>query len=552
MGIKTALFLGIFIFCSVICLGQKANVKPADERLRIKLAKQSAVDNFEVEISNVSYPAVRSFVRFQIASWLWKEGKDDTGYAPKLAVKAFEELAASEGENSGRCSSDLCAKILALLELHSPETKKKLAEKYKLDSLAELDSAFSLLEQKNGEKLVADKIIRSFETDADLPSQTGSLIEKLAARNSPELLRALEALLNASERGRAQYSTESLFELADTFRNPLIPVVLRNRFYFMVVKTCYAVLNSEDEDLNSAYNLIYAISGDIPPTSVELFNQVELLKSSLKVRIYQGGKEYEEAFERIESSSDKLKATLSEAEATDNKALKESLYIDAENLALRNKKLQIALDVIEKLIEIRKQNDKKDDKREQLWYDQCFRDVALQALKENNVDINKIATGKINDSLMRADVLRRTAIYFYDNKRLFSASETLKETLKITNEAENNSRKISILLQLIPAYQKIDKDQIFEITRITAKTIDAVPSLNVEDKPESENYRKYVNSAIAIDISLLSTFSEFLKLNKMEAINFSNRINKKEFKIITSYALMTDGLRSVPLYLAEK
>ncbi len=314
----------------MFCSGQKIDVKAEDELLRIKLAKQSAIDNFEVEIQSVPYPAVRSLIRYQMASWLWKDGKDDTGYAVRSAVKAFEELQ----ENDRRCS-DTCLKILVLLESHSPATKKRLVEKYKIDSAADLESAYFLSGQ-NSERSIADKLIRSFENGGDI-LQAEFLIDDLVARNSPELPRVLEGLLNAEERGWCD--TNSLFQVVEAFRNRTVSDALRNRLYLLAVRKGFAALTSDEDELNSAYNLIYAIAGDIPRSNETLFSQVSLLQTALKAQKGERDKESEDVFERIEKSSDKLAATIDEAEAAENKDLKHDLYTDAFKSCYKYKKI---------------------------------------------------------------------------------------------------------------------------------------------------------------------------------------------------------------------
>jgi hypothetical protein len=553
MWIKVILILVFTGFCSLVCAAQKTDIKTTNQQ-RITLAKQSAIDNFEVEVQNIPYVEIRSFIRYQTASWLWQNGSDDTGYASSLSVKAFDEsFEAENGIAESAVLPDTCSKILALLELHSPANKKKLVEKYRLDRNADLESALSSPGEKNNDKLIADKLIGAFQTGDDFPPQAGPLIDELTARNSPELPRVLRALISAAERENS--SAESLFELIDTFRNPLVPEDLRNRFYLLSVKKGYEALGRDESDLNSAYSLIYAISDDISPASTSLFAQVNILRSALGAHIKQKDREYEEAFERIGKSKDKLEATISEAKAAENRTLKEDLYMDAVNLALKAEKadnLQIGLDLIESLMELRSSDNAKDSKNYDRWYDQCFSLIALQALKENNLEINKIAAGKINDKLTRAEILRKTAIYLFENKRFSSASELLKEALKITGETENNPRKIGVLLRFISTCQKVDKDQVFNLTLMAVKAMDSFSLPDIKDMPESERDKKYADSVLAIDTNLLSAFNELLKENRNGAVDFSNRINKKEFKVVTSYAFLTDNLGSLKKRLTEE
>jgi hypothetical protein len=548
MILKTALLIGILLVCSAFCFGQKAAGKTGDktgdtERQRIKLAKQSAIDNFEVEIQSISYPEIRSFVRYQVAAYLWKDGKDDTGYAVRSAVKAVEELLEDEKVCSGTCQ-----KILVLLDLHSPETKNRLVEKYKIDSITELDSTLFIPDGKNSEKAIADKLVKIFDTDSETSFQIPLFIQGLASTNSPELPRVLDSLLRAEERGRVNYSADTLWGVADAFRSSVVPEALRSRFYLLAIRKGFAALSSDGEDITSAYNLINVISEDVPRSNESLFNQVNLLKISLGAGEAEENGEFREVYERIEKSDDKLAATLSEADAAENKDLKRELYQSAYGLALEAKKLQIALDVLAKLVELYKA-DNKDKKNENGFFerlcDQSYTEVALLALKIDDLKINEVAAGKINDNLARAAVLKKRALYLFDKKRINAASEELKESIKIASEADFRPKKIFTLLQLIPVVQKIDKSQTFNVTFAAAKAINSFSPPDEKDMADRSRYTTYMTTALEIDVNLLAAFRELLKANKNDAVDLSNRINRKELKIAVGQALLEEQLEAL-------
>ncbi len=91
---------------------------------------------------------------------------------------------------------------------------------------------------------------------------------------------------------------------------------------------------------------------------------------------------------------------------------------------------------------------------------------------------------------------------------------------------------------MISSIQEIDKSRISEIAAIIAKNIDDIPTLGIDDKPETENYKNYVSSMMAINYNLLPVMSKLAKENKNEALNFADRINRKEIKIVANFALM--------------
>src|ERR1044072_7000232 len=376
---KLKIVICIFILSAISCFAQKGSGKTkGDEQIRV--FRQTVVSDLENKVKDVPLVTVRSFVRYQIASFLWKNGKDDTGYAKDLAVKALEELHEKQAEATELHYSTLQGEIIALLEARSPETAKRLLEKYQLSSEEALDSAFSLFDQSNGEKLAADKLIKYFEDNGEMSLTVSFLVDELLRRKSPELLRVLSGVLGREELGRRNLSAESFSNLADVFRSPLVTSNLRTRFYLAAMKQARGRLNSGETDLQNELNLINSILSDIAANAPNLSSDAVTLKVLLNSVVLRISDEYDEAFARIEESPDKLAATISEAEAAENKSLKVDLFIDAMNMAVMKEKPQIALEVLEKLADIRRGEKEKPD-RFYSWYDQSLGDIVELALK---------------------------------------------------------------------------------------------------------------------------------------------------------------------------
>lgn len=94
---KIILSLVLTAFCCITYFGQTPPPQKPDEKVEIAvrqriLKKQIFVDNLDNQAKDVSLTAARVFVRFKLAQWLWKDGKDETGRAESLAVRALEEL----------------------------------------------------------------------------------------------------------------------------------------------------------------------------------------------------------------------------------------------------------------------------------------------------------------------------------------------------------------------------------------------------------------------------------------------------------------------------
>jgi hypothetical protein len=536
MKTQAKLLVMLIVFCCLTSWGQKPANKVKSNLQETTIKKQIIVDDLENQVRDISFAAVRVFVRYKLAAWLWKDGKDETGRADQLAVKAIDELYEKKTEIPSLYANTLKPDVFALLEVNAKDTAKKLREKYDFSSEDELVNAQSLLNKKDGEKLATEKILKSLSNQTELSSTTTFLIDQLQSRKSPELLRILTAILNLEETSKSNLSTDSLFLIVYCFRDSIVPNDLRLRFFKIVISKARNAVQFPDSNVQSAYRLLNSVMPDIPANAPNLLTEANALQSVLRARISQTESEAQEIFKRIEDSADKLSALISEAEKTEDEALKYRLLVMAAELALNEKKFRHAVDLAGETIDVKEPKAIANTFRRG-WHDQFLGDVVQKTLKENDVDSVKYITKKIIDKLSRAEALRKTAIYYFEKQDLVSAIDAFDESLKLTTNADDDIKRMYVLFNLVSTAQKIDKNRISEVTVRTAKAIDAIPTLDIEDKPGTEKYNKYVADIMRTNWNLLPVINNLARENPNEAIDFVNRINKKEVKIIANLAL---------------
>lgn len=516
---------------------------------QIIVEKQIVVDNLEYQVKEIPFAVVRVFVRYKIASWLWKDGKDNSDRAEQIAVRAVDDLYENKAEIPNIYFSILKLDLFTLLDGRAKDAANRLREKHKIRQDDESGNLDALLKQKDGEKLATDAAIKLLSTQSQVTIETIFLIGQLQTRKSPEFLRLLTAVISALETGLVDFNTNDLLMMSAYSTETNVPIEVQRNFFKIVVNKSRNVMQMPGGDFGSVYNLLSLIISEISTKLPELLSEAIIIQSALKTRTSQNTIEALERWDRIKNSSDKLSAYISEAEQTDNQADKYDLYVSAAHLALKLGKFKYAVDIVEKTAGLDKSEIVSEIFREQ-WRDQFFGQVVEKALKADDPDSANYAIKKMADLLAKSEGLKKTANYYFEQRDPVSASYSLDDAIKLTAKAENTPRRISSFINLIPAAQKIERNRVFDLSELTAKSINAIASLNVEDKPQTENYKNYVTSVMIINWNLLPALTNLIKENRSEATNLANSINKKEIKIIADYALMTNSI--IPMTKREK
>lgn len=536
---KPKLLFALIVFCGLNCLAQKPDEKAKIFAQQIILKKQILVDDLDSQAKDVPFADVRVFVKIKLAEWLWKDGKDETGRAELLAVKAFEELYEKKDEFVE--PRTLKANLFSLLEVYAKETAQRLRAKYNVGAEEDLLSAFSLLNKKGMDKIVADKVKKALVSEKDL-AKIAMHLATLRRQKSPEFLSILFEIIRLHESGINKFSAASLYWISDNFRDSLVPNDLKIRYYKIVLNKARSELQSAGiGEIHFTDLLLFYVLPDMKGNAPALAAEAAAIKLALSAKVPQGTKDLQEREQRINESSNQIEALIAEADKTDNKNLKYSLLDRASRLAAKEEKFQLAVDLIEKTIE--EPTDPNSISRELRIsnHDQHLALISGETLQKDDVAIAEYAMKKITDDLTRADALRQFASYFIRKKDSAAAVGAYNEAFDLTIKAKDDQSKYSALLMLIGITNAIDRNRVSEITSITARSINKIPTLNVEDKPGTKQFKNYVSTIMRINLHLHVVVGNLSRMNRNEAVIFTNKIDRKEMRIVADLALATSA-----------
>lgn len=542
VGMKKLCALVLTAGSVLSAFGQGKTISSDDEHAAVLIKKQIICHDLDGQVKDVQFATVRAFTRYKIAAWLWKDGKDDTGEAERFAVKAVEDLFENRSEIPDVYFNALKPDLFVLLDRHARKAADALRAKYKVE--AESDLFDPLLDGKSGDKLAVDAAIKSLTNQAQTHPDIAALLARLQQRGSPEVLRLLEAIIHAEEAGRTRFSAETLLFIFSHFLESAVPVQIQRRFLGIVLAKSRTASVAPNGNIEGFFSLLSAILPTITTRFPELLSDASVVQTMLRARSSQELREAQERNDRIRNSPDKLSALLSEAERSDDRAVKYDLFVSAAQLALKDKKFNYAIDIVQKLAEIDLSSNAVSEEIRKAWRDQFRLQIVNAALTSDDSASASNAIKNIVDPLSRGDGFRRIASFYADKSESVSARDALGEAITSINKAEAGDQKISGVIKLLPITQKIDRNRVSELVELAAKAINSFPSINVEDKPQTENYRKYVTSIMHINWNLLPVLEKLLKENRGEAENLAGRIDRREVRIIVDYALRTDSINS--------
>jgi|CXWL01.1.fsa_nt_gi hypothetical protein len=523
---------------------QENVVQNKDEIAQIRLKKQIILADLEGQLKNIPFAAVRVYARYRIASWLWKDGKDDTGRAEDIAVTAIEDHYKNKDEMPPGYSSR--ARLFVLLDTHAKDTAKRLREKYKFSSAEEAGQILALLDQKNGEKLAVDAALRLLSQPNENAPDLGYLLMLLEQQGSPELNRLLGAILAADQMGRMRLPTHMIEMLTGFFIKPDVPADMARQFIRLVLARSRNVAALSVLDQMAYSRTLQRLWPDITTKYPDMVAEAGTIYAFLTAQVNRSTREANERFERINNSADKLAAAVAEAERVDNNTEKYGLYRYAARLALEKKKFVYAADLMEKASEIDMGVSSTPEDFRKGMHDQFYRDVIMKALEADEPDGASHAVKKMNTPLSKAENLRHISKYYIDKKDLASGREAHDEAIKLISRVESSPEAISTLVEMLPISHMVDSARADELTQMIAKKIGAIPTLNAEDKPNTKNYRDYVVKIMKINGNLFTVLTQLVKENRGAVADIGGRIEKKEIRIIADYVLLTDSIDSLP------
>lgn len=489
------------------------------------------------EISTVDEPGLRAFLRIRLASLLWKQGLKLTiapVIAERVAKQAIDDLVTGRDEIPSLYLNSFRSELSALLRIHAPQLAEELTAKEsdsRDDTANQLSAAQSLLREGKTDAAL-DSFRRVLPQGSVNPIWVLAFLTELERKKPEEIPKLLSELITVGEQKPGAVSLSALFWLNSFFLREANPRELRARFAAAVVAA------AERNDLGSgeaepviAYQALTAVAPVVEQLVPSLNQRCRQLLVGLRSRVPETIINRDQANQRAGSESDRLDRLIAEARLSDDSLTKESLLTEAAQLAAEKGRLSLALEIA---LQISAEGD--DNK---MWRDQFLSQIVSKALKEKDPETANYAASKITARLDHASALAMLAKYHSASGDLSRARERLNEAIGLASADDNRVRKAKVLFDLAAEAGKIDEIRVSELISAGIKTINSIPSPNLDERRTGSVYRAYIESLLAAAWNTLPAFSQISARDYLQMRTLAAGIQNRGVKLCALFGALS-------------
>jgi len=499
-----------------LCLAQ--NIQ--DEASFAKQRATELIADLPAQIKKVDDVTVRVFLQLRLATFHWSElSEHSRDRARELTLSGLRDLDEHRTELMPLYANSFREDLLALLEVHAPDLAARYRTggdtKEKVTPGDPYDVALSMLRTKGQTALAVQTFNRALSS-GEAPTMTITYFLSELQRQEPSLVpQVLSDVLSAQERRPGTLSIEMLFWLVDPYvwRNDREDV--KRRFLSVTVAaTAESYQWSDTGQLTWAFNLLRVTVPLIQKLLPQMYPQAAAQLATVRARLPNDTVERSAIAERIRQSEDTLSQMITEANSASNASVKNDLLIQAAQIALTEKKPQLAFDLAMSV---------STDDNSKVWRQQFLSELVKGAVENKDARLGLTIASKIEMPLVRAEALQRLALLFFNLKDLWKAKESLVESLKLVKGSDNTHEKAIAFLRSLRIVARIDQAMVPDVAEESIKTLNAL-QLNSNSRALME-----------VVWNTMPSFEALVQWDELGALNFVEQIQRLELRTVASF-----------------
>ena len=517
--------------------GTKPQTEPAVEKRRskpdemrehqLRVLREHALARVLDNIKKMDEPGLRLSARNQILSYLAgdKSASDEKQtLATQIARDALIDLRDHHEEIMPFMLSYLSNDLGSWIQKYRPALTEDFEKTIKATvKLYAAQRIRSLLELEGGDILAAQRIREELKERGDLDA-LNFWLDELMRRGSREFEPLASDVI--ARAGQGQISLQTLFWISDIYLRPNTPRALRNRFLATVVARTQAANFVAEPAPQIVYDLLTRLLPSIQQSTPELYDQA--LNNSFAIRAFLNERQLanEARIKRLNRSVDRIADLKSEAEAAKTKTERNELLLEAAQLALEKKQLELCLDI---LSEVDANVVAADPGFWQRSIDQILKNVVRASLAGKLTDVAEKAAARIGSPYARVEALHVIMRYYTKTLEKEAAQRLLIEAAKVAGSGPDNTDKAKAFFILSVDCDPVDGSMKADLLLSGIKALNNLPKPddNARDNPV---YQSWVQRLDNSGYELTKAFKGLTKEDDNAAMALVEKLQKPDLR----------------------
>lgn len=500
-----------------------------------------ALDN----IKKMDEAGLRLSARNQILSYLASDkapSDEKQALATQIARDALIDLREHNEEIIPFMLSYLSNDLGSWIQKHRPnlieDFEKTIKATAKVDASQRIRSLFEL---EGGDILPAKRIRQELEEHGAL-NGLNFWLDELMRRNSQEFEPLASDIVARAAQG--QISFETLFWVSDIYLRPKTSHALRNRFLGTVVARTHPANFGAEPPPQIAYDLLTKLLPSVQQSTPELYDQALIQSFAIRASLTERQLASDARIKRLNGSADPIADLKSEAESAKTKTERNELLLQAAQLALEKKRLDLCLDI---LGEVDVKIAAADLGSWQRSIDQILKNLVRASLAGKLTDLAEKGAARIASLLTRVEALNLIMRYYTKANDKEAAQRLLIEASKVAESGPDNSDKTKAFFILSVACDQVDGSKKADLLLSGIKALNNLskPDTNARDKTI---YQIYVQRLDNSGYELTKGFNGLTKQDENGALALVEKLQKADLRTFALIGILLglDGLLTEP------
>lgn len=398
----------------------------------------------------------------------------------------------------------------------------------------------SLFELTDGDVLAAKRIRQELENQGSLDSLYFWLDELLTRKSKEFEPVASDVIARA---GQGQISFETLFWISNIYLRPQVSNALRNRFLATVVTRTQPANFVAEPAPQFAHDLLTKLLPVIQQSTPELYDQAQNHSFAIRASLSEKQLASDARIKRLKESVNPIEDLKSEADSAKTKTERNELLLQAAELALETKKLELCLNIVDEL----DVNLTAADPNWQRTTDQLLKNLVRACLANKIADLAEKGAARIDSILTKTEALTLIMRYYAKTNDTDAAQRILVDASRVATSSADNTDKAKAFFILSVACDQVDGSKKADLlsSGIRAMNNLSKPDASARDKAVYQTYVQLLDNS---GHELSKGFKGLTKQDENGALALVERIHKPDLRTFALIGILEglDGLITGP------